>query len=143
MSKGLRMRPGRYRGAPNRSASPDHIGPAYERLLAATGARRSRGTYYTPPAVVEFIVAETLAPLFAGKSLEEARSLRILDPACGCGAFLLGALRWLCRWHARQSGRMPTGRERLAIARRQLAGIDIDPSAVALARQALGQEAGA
>jgi SAM-dependent methyltransferase len=136
------MRPARPPRTSSTAANPDQIGTDYERLLARAPARRSRGIFYTPPEVVDYIVAQTLTPLFAGKSLREVRPARILDPACGCGALLLGAHRWLCRWYAAQSGHVPTEDQRGAIARRHLAGIDIDPAAVDLARQALGREAG-
>ncbi|HUE73570.1 MAG TPA: N-6 DNA methylase [Pirellulaceae bacterium] len=136
------MRLARALFASRSSINPDQIGTDYERLLAQAPARRTQGIFYTPPEVVDYIVEQTLAPLFAGKSPRDVRSVRILDPACGCGAFLLGAHRWLCRWYARQSDHVPTRAERRAIARRHLAGIDIDPAAVDLARQALGHEAG-
>jgi hypothetical protein len=78
--------------------------------LARCPQRRRQGVYYTPPDVVAHIVARTLgaalAPLEAearrlarrgqwdgvAAALASVRALKVLDPACGGGLFLLGAL---------------------------------------------------
>jgi hypothetical protein len=121
----------------------DRAGPLYERELArrADGRRRSNGIFYTPADTADYIVEQTLRPLVADLSAGRIGSLRVLDPACGCGAFLLAANRWLCDWHEAAAGRRLRPAQRRAIARR-LAGIDVDPAAVKLAREALGTAAG-
>ena len=119
---------------------PTPIGGAHE-ASASAGLRRGRGIFYTPPTVVDFIVEETLRPLVAGQSIQQAARLRILDPACGCGAFLVGAFRWLCHWHQARRGAPPKPAQRKAIAR-QLAGIDIDATAVKQARKNIAEASG-
>jgi hypothetical protein len=42
--------------------------------------------------------------LFAERSPDELSQLRVLDPSCGCGAFLIGCFRFLIHWHERQIG---------------------------------------
>ena len=129
--------------------SLDDIGPHYERLVAARdasageskrGRRRSLGIFYTPPAAVDYIVEQTLGPLAQGRSPCDLMRLRILDPACGCGAFLLGAYRWLCRRLEQALACKLTKGQRGELARR-LCGIDIDPLAVGFAQQALAKAA--
>jgi len=81
--------------------------------------RRSRGSFFTPDHLADEIVARTLGPLDAAKELE------ICDPACGDGAFLLAARRFL---------------ERLNRPPPRLVGIDIDPAAARAARERTGAE---
>lgn len=42
---------------------------------------------------------QTLKPLCAGRTPQQVAQLRILDPACGSGSFLLGAYQYLLDWH--------------------------------------------
>jgi len=62
-------------------------------------ARKSGGVYYTPDSVVRYIVETTLGRLLTGLTPDEVAGLRLLDPACGSGSFLLGALDFLIDWH--------------------------------------------
>lgn len=71
------------------------LGTLYEALLAPD-ARRRAGIYYTPAPVVDSILDATLAPLLAAAGaapdpLAAIRSIRVLDPACGAGYFLVAA----------------------------------------------------
>ncbi|MBI4685363.1 MAG: Eco57I restriction-modification methylase domain-containing protein [Nitrospirae bacterium] len=77
--------------------------------------RKAGGVYYTPAYIVDYIVKNTVgrildnAPAFGTPSLvkrgtggvtpKEASKIRILDPACGSGSFLLGAYQYLLDWH--------------------------------------------
>ncbi len=66
--------------------------------------RKAGGVYYTPQYIVEYIVRNTIgtkiAELEKGEGLIEAISrLKICDPACGSGSFLLGAYQFLLDWH--------------------------------------------
>ncbi len=61
--------------------------------------------------------------------------LRILDPACGCGFFLLGACRYLVEWY-RQRGLHDAGHW----VARSLHGADVDAEAVLAARRSLWLE---
>jgi len=48
---------------------------------------------------VDYIVANTVGKLLEGKTPVEAAALKIVDPACGSGSFLLGAFQYLIDWH--------------------------------------------
>ena len=61
--------------------------------------RKAGGVYYTPTYIVDYIVKNTLGKVLEGKTPKEAARLRILDPACGSGTFLLGAYQYLLDWH--------------------------------------------
>ena len=61
--------------------------------------KKSGGVYYTPSYIVNEIVRETLAPLIEGKRPLDVKKLKIIDPACGSGSFLLGAYNFLLKWH--------------------------------------------
>ena len=63
--------------------------------------RKAGGVYYTPRYIVEYIVAQTVGKLLAGKPPEDALKLRILDPACGSGSFLIRAFEQVCE-HCQQ-----------------------------------------
>jgi len=61
--------------------------------------RKAGGVYYTPQYIVEYIVENTVGKLCTGKTPDEVANLRIVDPACGSGSFLLGAYQYLLNWH--------------------------------------------
>ncbi|HNT26617.1 MAG TPA: TaqI-like C-terminal specificity domain-containing protein [bacterium] len=61
--------------------------------------RKAKGVYYTPTYIVEHIVKETVGKLTEGKTPAEIAKLRILDPACGSGSFLIGAYQYLLDRH--------------------------------------------
>ena len=63
--------------------------------------RKAGGVYYTPTYIVDYIVKNTVGKLLEGKTPKEAASLKILDPACGSGSFLLGAYQYLLDWHTK------------------------------------------
>ena len=73
---------------------PEDLGAYYESILDKE-ARKEGGIYYTPPLIVEYMVAESVGELLKGQSPEEAAKITIIDPACGGGIFLLGAYQFL------------------------------------------------
>jgi hypothetical protein len=92
----------------------DILGQVYERFLGkvieldAGGkarveekpeVRKAGGVYYTPTYIVDYIVKNTVGKLLEGKTPDEVSRLKILDPACGSGSFLLGAFQYLIDWH--------------------------------------------
>lgn len=82
--------------------------------------RRSRGIYYTPDYIADYLTKRCLS------SWHASSPPRILDPACGCGRFLIAAAR-----HLLQRGHIAT-----EIAR-SLHGCDLDEEAVLVARRML------
>jgi len=63
--------------------------------------RKAGGVYYTPTYIVDYIVRQTVGPMVEGKSPKQVEKLKVLDPACGSGSFLLGAYDFLLDWHLR------------------------------------------
>jgi len=56
--------------------------------------RKEQGIYYTPTYIVDFIVKNTLGELLKDKKTK-VKDLKILDPACGSGSFLIKAFDYL------------------------------------------------
>ena len=107
---------------------PEMLGRVFEGLMA--GADRVRtATYYTPPALVDAIVRDTIDAYRAvpGNRLER---VRVLDPACGSGAFLLGALERVAQERAR--GGEPLLTVRRSIVAGGLYGLDLQDDAALL-----------
>jgi hypothetical protein len=75
--------------------------PAGRFFLRSGTGRKSSGSYYTPHALVRFLVRETLGPLVASVSPDDGPDpaailrLRVVDPAMGSGHFLIEACRFL------------------------------------------------
>ena len=63
--------------------------------------KKAGGVYYTPSYIVDYIVQQTVGQLIKGKTARQISKLRILDPACGSGSFLLGAYQYLLDYHLR------------------------------------------
>jgi type I restriction-modification system DNA methylase subunit len=61
--------------------------------------RKAGSVYYTPQYIVDYIVENTVGKLTANKTPEEIAKLKIVDPACGSGSFLIGAYQYLLNWH--------------------------------------------
>lgn len=75
--------------------------------------KKAGGVYYTPTYIVDYIVKNTVGKLLSPNADDDstpaksrktvtprqAASIRILDPACGSGSFLLGAYQYLLDWH--------------------------------------------
>ncbi|MEX2629967.1 MAG: DNA methyltransferase [Tistlia sp.] len=61
--------------------------------------KKAGGVYYTPSYIVDYIVKSTVGDLVRGKAASEVAKLRVLDPACGSGSFLLGAYQFLLDWY--------------------------------------------
>jgi hypothetical protein len=114
------------------AVDPEMLGRVFEGLMAA-GRRRSSGTYFTPRDLLRSVVSQVLDATLPQHDADAIRSVRILDPAVGSGAFLLEALAQL---DARRAAVCPEERpleRRRAIVRDNLFGVDTDPMAVRLA----------
>ena len=124
--------------------SADVLGTIYEQYLTLAQAererRRQQGIYYTPRFVVSYIVRNTVV-----KALEAARErggsaaarqIRVLDPACGSGSFLIAAFDVLDEWLRENDPllRDDSAARKQHILRENLYGVDKDPQAVAVTR---------
>lgn len=101
----------------------------------AKARQRQLGKYYTPDWVVSYIVRHTVGPTLRDHPERLLGEFTILDPACGDGAFLLGALQFLvsCVPTANADERRLTLRSIVDC----LHGVDVNPEAVARCRQRL------
>jgi len=121
--------------------------------------KRAGGVYYTPTYIVDYIVKQTVGRLVEGKTPQQMARLRILDPACGSGSFLLGAYQCLLdahlQWYEangperRTRGRQPalyqgphgdwrlTTAEKKRILLNNVYGVDIDRQAVEVTKLSL------
>ncbi|MGA8146804.1 MAG: DNA methyltransferase [Gallionellaceae bacterium] len=152
----------------------DILGSVYERFLGKVirltaghhakieekpEVKKAGGIYYTPTYIVDYIVKNTVGKLLIAKSPKEAEKLRILDPACGSGSFLIGAYQYLLDWHrdwyvnddavkyakgknpklhqARGGGWRLTTAERKRILLNNIYGVDIDSQAVEVTKLSL------
>ncbi|MGK5518923.1 BREX-2 system adenine-specific DNA-methyltransferase PglX [Micromonospora sp. URMC 107] len=104
------------------------LGDLYQDLSEA--ARKTYALLQTPEFVEEFILDLTLTP-----AIEEFGHdvVKMIDPTCGSGHFVLGAFhRLLTEWEQHAPNRDPHERVRLALD--AVHGVDINPFAIAIAR---------
>jgi hypothetical protein len=121
--------------------------------------KKAGGVFYTPKYIVDYIVERTVGQLLEGRTIAQTDRLRILDPACGSGSFLIQAYQRLLdgyrdRYVAggpekRMKGRRPVlyqaagGEWRLTTAERKrillnsIYGVDLDPQAVEVTKLSL------
>ena len=126
--------------------------------------KKAGGVFYTPSYIVDYIVEHTLGALLEGKTIDQARGtrggapLRVLDPACGSGSFLIVAYQRLLDWYRERyeedgaekhaKGKSPalyqshggwrlTTREKRRILLDHIYGVDIDPQAVEVTKLSL------
>jgi hypothetical protein len=147
----------------------DILGQVYERFLGRVieltpghrakvedkpEVKKAGGVYYTPDYIVSYIVENTVGRFLEGKGWKQARRLKILDPACGSGSFLLGAFEFLLNWyrnqyvqdgpekHKQRLYATPAGwklaiGEKKEILLNNIFGVDIDPQAVEVTKLSL------
>jgi hypothetical protein len=154
------------------------LGSIYERYLGNTirltpkqvrveekpEVRKAGGVYYTPKYIVDYIVKNTVGKIIEGKPPKQIEKIRILDPACGSGSFLIGAFQYLIDYHTqwylehpeqevrhahpsldfmREVRTDPDGSKRLSVYRKakilrnNLFGVDVDPQAVEITMMSL------
>lgn len=158
---------------------PEMLGRIFENLLAEMTeegggqARKSKGAFYTPREVVDYMCRETLREYLRTKlPVDEHRDqrleqlidrpdkefqdqdhnwrrdwkpykeaiikaldeLKVLDPACGSGAFPIGMLQLLVKVYERLEARFDPYKTKLQIIEKNIYGVDIEPMAVEIAR---------
>ena len=94
--------------------SADILGQVYEQFLGKVirltdghraivedkpEVKKAGGIYYTPTYIVDYIVQNTVGELVKEKTPKQVAKLKILDPACGSGSFLINAYQFLLDWH--------------------------------------------
>ncbi|MFJ9544198.1 BREX-2 system adenine-specific DNA-methyltransferase PglX [Streptomyces sp. NPDC101225] len=104
------------------------LGDLYQDLSET--ARETYALLQTPEFVEEFILDRTMNPAVREFGYED---LKMIDPTCGSGHFVLGAFRRLVRmWAEGQPG--TDVHERVSAALKSVHGVDVNPFAVAIAR---------
>ncbi len=104
------------------------LGDLYQDL--SEHAQKKYALLQTPEFIEEFILDRTLEPALAEFGLADTR---LIDPACGSGHFLLGAFaRLFARWQKQEPG--TPSRVLAERALDAVAGVDLNPFAVAIAR---------
>ncbi|MDD5063818.1 MAG: N-6 DNA methylase [Phycisphaerae bacterium] len=93
-----------------------------------SSGRHGKGIYYTPAALVDYIAFHTLRKVFHKLAPEQIKYLRIFDPSCGYGVFLIASFRFILEWF-RTSSRLSL-QESLELLESMIHGIDIDECAV-------------
>jgi len=110
-------------------------GDGSTRRLVLTRRRKNTGAFYTPSSLSQAVVEHALAAL---GERAHAEDLRVCDPACGAGAFLVEAARALvARREARSSGGPFDRQSARRTVVQSLAGVDLDPLALDMARLVL------
>lgn len=113
--------------------------------------RKAGGVFYTPQYIVDYIVENTVGKLIEGKTPKEIEKIKIVDPACGSGSFLLGAFDYLLKYHidyyyknppSAKSGIItPNGTlstaEKKKIILNNIFGVDLDANAVEVSKLSL------
>lgn len=149
--------------------SVEILGSAYEQFLGKViritpahhakieekpEVRKAGGVYYTPQYIVDYIVKNTVEKIIVGKSPKEISKIKIVDPACGSGSFLLGAYQHLLDYHKNyyaQKGKISKGNknsmltpegnlttnEKKRILLNNIFGVDIDVNAVEVTKLSL------
>ena len=131
---------------------PEMLGKAFESLMSAA-ERKSSGSYYTPQTLVSQVCRSALRHALASRSLkpevvesaldgeivdptsrtlllDSITNLRVLDPACGSGAFLVHVLEEVCALRTRLGDLRRPHQVRRETLTRSIFGVDLNPIAV-------------
>jgi len=137
----------------------DVLGQVYEqylgKILAQTKSgkaklkegqahRKEQGIYYTPTYIVDYIVKNTLGELLKDKKVD-AKRIKILDPACGSGSFLIKAFDYMQQHLSNdkeavqskldfQTKDAPTYSIKTDILKNNIFGVDLDNKAVEITK---------
>jgi hypothetical protein len=125
---------------------------AFDLTTASGHQRRTTGSYYTPPALVQALLDSALEPVLdeatkASNPEEAILSLKVCDPAAGSGHFLIGAAHRIARrLAAARTGELEPPPDELRHALRDVIGrclyaVDVNDMAVELCKVALWMEA--
>jgi hypothetical protein len=110
---------------------------------ARGNARKVSGSYYTPDSLVQCLLDSALNPVLARAEaeggVEAILELKVIDPACGSGHFLLGAARRMATRVAqiRNLDSPDYNAAMRDVVRNCIHGVDRNPMAIELAKVAL------
>ncbi|MEO8910792.1 MAG: N-6 DNA methylase, partial [Gemmatimonadaceae bacterium] len=113
------------------SIDPEVLGKAFEALMAV-GERKSTGAFYTPQSLVEEVVDQALICAFGESEnrLGQLANIRVLDPACGSGAFLVHTLEKLAFLRRDAGETCSLAQIKRKVLTTSIFGVDLNPMAV-------------
>ena len=124
--------------------STDVLGGIYEQYLGYVqekaqkddkkkSKRKSQGIYYTPRYIVEYLIEQTLGEVLKKAKAKDIPNIKILDPACGSGSFLITAYDKMLE--AKTKLDKQTGLfDRFEILKNNIYGVDLDEQAIEIAQ---------
>ncbi|MBN2612521.1 MAG: N-6 DNA methylase [Bacteroidales bacterium] len=103
----------------------------YENFLSETyiSLKKESGAYYTPPALVEFILNEKL-PI---KKTDKNYNIKILDPSCGSGIFLVESYKRLIKRYENQHKKKPSFEILVQLLKENIFGIELHTQPIKVA----------
>lgn len=116
--------------------------------------KKAGGVYYTPQYIVDYIVKNTLGEKIKGLTPNQISKIRVIDPACGSGSFLIRAYQYLLNYHldyysnlerppkdviytAKDGINRLTIKEKKRILKNNIYGVDLDTLAVEVTKLSL------
>ncbi|MDB4873651.1 MAG: hypothetical protein JWM41_97 [Gemmatimonadetes bacterium] len=111
------------------AVDPEMLGRAFESLMAPPERRRT-GAFFTPFALVERVVGAGLDAALTDDSVSAVKSLTVLDPACGSGAFLVHVLERIASRLMSAGDTRDVSVVRREVLTRSVFGVDVNPTAV-------------
>lgn len=133
----------------------DRFTYTFEYLQSNANERKSTGSYYTPTSLVKVLISTVLDPVIEQKLKDNPTdpeavllSIKVIDPACGSGHFLLAAARRIAERLMKESAFLADSTKEAVefrkvmhkVISRCIYGVDINPMAVELARMGLWLE---
>lgn len=128
--------------------SGDVLGGIYEQYLgyvqekskrhpveaAKKAKRKSQGIFYTPEYIVDFIVKNTLGEVLKKTKRKDIHKIKVLDPACGSGSFLIKAYDTILENSEKENGQQMDFFTRSEILKDNIYGVDLDEQATEIAQ---------
>ena len=111
------------------------------KLESGSTKRKDQGIYYTPTYIVKFIVENTIGNLLKDKK-NKLENIKVLDPACGSGSFLIKAFDYLVSKYKTKDKNFEQMKlddfgsfsKKLEILKNNIYGVDLDEKAVEIAQ---------
>jgi len=122
-----------------------HLGNILKKTDKKKTHRKEQGVYYTPTYIIDYIVKNTIGELINQKKFDIDK-IKILDPACGSGSFLMKAYDHLLTLHNEKKETAEQTKldittdmelpyeKKVDILKNSIFGVDLDPKAVEIAQ---------
>lgn len=118
--------------------------PTRANLSSDKAHKKEQGIYYTPTYIVDYIIKNTIGELAKDKKFD-LNNIKILDPACGSGSFLMKSFDYLIELDKKKNGEEDQTKldltgvsasygRKVEILKNNIFGVDLDPKAVEIAQ---------